>query len=55
MLTVLKETESRVKAFEAGCDDFISKPFDRHELLVRVKSLLRIKSLMTSTSDWKTC
>ncbi|MFA6056479.1 MAG: response regulator [Thermodesulfovibrionales bacterium] len=45
MLTVLKETEDRVKALEAGCDDFISKPFDRHELLVRVKSLLRIKSL----------
>ncbi|MFA5847678.1 MAG: response regulator [Thermodesulfovibrionales bacterium] len=45
MLTVLNETEDRVKALEAGCDDFISKPFDRHELLVRVKSLLRIKSL----------
>jgi PAS domain S-box-containing protein len=45
MVTVLKETEDRVKALEAGCDDFISKPFDRHELLVRVKSLLRIKSL----------
>ena len=45
MVTVLKETEDRVKALEAGCDDFISKPFDKHELLVRVKSLLRIKSL----------
>jgi len=45
MVTVLKETEDRVKALEAGCDDFISKPFDRHELLARVRSLLRIKSL----------
>jgi len=45
MVTVLKETGDRIKALEAGCDDFISKPFDRHELLVRVKSLLRIKSL----------
>ena len=45
MVTVLKETEDRVKALEAGCDDFISKPFDRYELLARVKSLLRIKSL----------
>lgn len=45
MVTVLKETEDRVKALEAGCDDFISKPFNRHELLARVKSLLRIKSL----------
>jgi formate hydrogenlyase transcriptional activator len=45
MVTVLKETEDRVKALEAGCDDFISKPLDRHVLLARVKSLLRIKSL----------
>ncbi len=43
MLTMLKETEDRVKALEAGCDDFISKPFDKHELLVRIKSLLRIQ------------
>jgi putative two-component system response regulator len=45
MVTVLKETEDRVRALEAGCDDFISKPFNKHELLVRIKSLLRIKSL----------
>src|SRR3990172_4200505 len=45
MVTVLKETEDRVRALEAGCDDFISKPFNKHELLARVKSLLRIKSL----------
>jgi signal transduction histidine kinase len=45
MVTVLKETADRVKALEAGCDDIISKPFDKHELLVRIKSLLRIKFL----------
>ena len=45
MVTTLKETEDKIKALEAGCDDFISKPFDRHELLARVKSLLRIKIL----------
>jgi PAS domain S-box-containing protein len=45
MITAHTETEDRVKAFESGCDDFISKPFDRHELLARVKSLLRIKFL----------
>ncbi len=42
MVTVLKETEDKVKALEAGCDDFISKPFDRVELLARVKSILKI-------------
>ncbi len=43
MVTALREEEERIKGIEAGCDDFISKPFDKHELLARVKSLLRIK------------
>jgi len=42
MVTALREVEDRVKALDAGCDDFISKPFDKIELLARVKSLLRI-------------
>ena len=45
MNTALREAENRVKAIEAGCDDFISKPFNKQELLVRVESLLRIKFL----------
>lgn len=40
LLTALNNTESRVKGIEAGCDDFISKPFDRTELLARVKMLV---------------
>ncbi|MBL7140111.1 MAG: response regulator [Planctomycetes bacterium] len=43
MVTALKETEDRIRGLEAGADDFISKPFDRGELLARVKSLLAIK------------
>ena len=43
MITAHKESEDRVKALKSGCDDFIFKPFDKHELLARVKSLLRIK------------
>lgn len=33
-----------VRSLEAGADDFVSKPFDPHELLARVKSLIRVKS-----------
>ncbi len=43
MITALKELKDKIKALEAGADDFISKPFENIELLARVKSLLRLK------------
>ncbi len=51
MVTALKETEDKVKALEAGCDDFISKPFDKVELLARVKSLLKISSYLRQLDE----
>lgn len=45
LVTALHEVEDRIKGIEAGADDFISKPFNRVELLTRVKSLLRIRKL----------
>ncbi len=45
MVTALDPKEERVKGIEAGADDFLSKPINQPELLARVKSLLRIKSL----------
>lgn len=45
MVTALNEIEDKVKGIEAGADDFITKPFNKLELLARVKSLLRIKHL----------
>lgn len=35
--------EARVDGIRAGADDFVTKPFDHQELLLRVRSLVRIK------------
>jgi putative two-component system response regulator len=40
MVTALQDVESRIKAIEAGADDFLSKPVDKTELQARVHSLV---------------
>jgi DNA-binding response OmpR family regulator len=41
ILTARDAIEEKVKHFEAGADDYLNKPFDFAELVVRVKALLR--------------
>jgi adenylate cyclase len=43
LVTALDPGEERIKGLEAGADDFLTKPIQQAELLVRVRSLLRIK------------
>jgi len=43
MITCYSEKDYLEKAFQAGVVDFIRKPFDNIELLVRVKSVLAVK------------
>ena len=44
LVTALRETEDRIKGIDAGCDDFLSKPVDKMELLARVRSLVKVKA-----------
>lgn len=41
MLTAFGSTDDKVRGFDAGADDYLVKPFDFKELLVRIKALLR--------------
>ncbi|MBS1775277.1 MAG: response regulator transcription factor [Bacteroidetes bacterium] len=51
LLTALNFTENKVEGFELGADDYISKPFDFKELLVRIKALLRRAEIGKPSSD----
>lgn len=48
MITALDQPSDRDRAVEAGADDFLTKPINKAELLLRVHSLLKSRS---STSD----
>ena len=45
MITALTEINDKVKGLDVGADDFLSKPFNKLELMARVRSLLRLKTL----------
>jgi adenylate cyclase len=59
VMVTASELPEKLKAIEAGADDFVPKPFDAQELLGRVRSLLRIKTYhdtiekqRVELSDW---
>ncbi|MDY0191753.1 MAG: response regulator [Desulfuromonas sp.] len=45
MITAYTDKESRIKGITAGAEDFLSKPFDRAEVMARVNMLLKVKTL----------
>ncbi len=48
IVTAYSAIEDRVAALEAGADDFLAKPVEQTELVARVRSLLRVKTLYDS-------
>ena len=45
MMTIAKDSHSRILALEAGANDFLQKPFQKEDLLARTQSLLQMKWL----------
>ncbi len=41
LLTALTETEDRISGLEAGADDYLAKPFEPRELVLRIEAILR--------------
>lgn len=53
LVAALTEREARVKGIEAGCDDFISKPVEKIEILARVRSLLKVRAYNDLMSNYR--
>ena len=51
MLSVRGGTENLVEGLEGGADDYLVKPFDKNELLARLKVGLRVLNLQTSLAS----
>ena len=45
LLTAKNEVENRIKGLELGADDYLSKPFEPKELLLRIKNIIN-KNMM---------
>lgn len=53
MLTAVSEVDDRVEGLEAGCDDYLGKPFAFAELLARLNVLIKRKSSLTQETEIK--
>lgn len=52
MLTALGTTDDKVEGFDAGADDYLVKPFEMRELLVRVRALLKRNNKTPNSSGF---
>jgi two-component system response regulator RpaA len=50
MLTAVGQTQKKVEGFNAGADDYLTKPFELEEMLARVRALLRRTNRIIDTA-----
>lgn len=51
ILTALGSVEDKVKGFRFGADDYLTKPFSKEELLLRIQAILRRSLNLVDTQD----
>lgn len=51
MLTALADAEDRITGLEAGVDDYVTKPFEPRELLLRLRNILRRGQAPSTQND----
>ena len=51
LLTARGEVENRIKGLELGADDYIGKPFEPKELLLRIKNIIKNSSKINLQSE----
>ena len=54
MVTALNAIEDKVQGLELGADDFLTKPINRHELIAKVRSILRVRTLQEEVERQRT-
>lgn len=53
VLTAQMDMETRLRALQSGARDFVSKPFDRHEVIARIRNQLEVHFLYRQVSQQK--
>ena len=51
ILTALNDKQSMLEGLKAGADEFLTKPVDSHELVLRVKNLLKMKTIANDLDE----